>query len=197
MKCHMEYIKTALTCQGDRQGTGQYHYKGTGQYQCERTGQYQCERTGQYHCERTGQYHCERTGQYHYKRTVQYHYKRTGQYHYKRTGQYHTRGQGNIIQEDRAISLQEDRAISLHRHATAQSKKRGNVRRHNASAGLSSLRTASASIPSTSVSNQLHFHVFLTSLSMDFICPGSTLSRSMISFLLDIILTDVRRRIVQ
>ena len=77
-------------------------------------------------------------------------------------------------------------------------KKSGNVRRHNASAGLSSLQTASASmIPSTSVSNQLHFHVFLTSLSMDFICPGSTLSRSMISFLLDVILTDVRRRIVQ
>ena len=83
-------------------------------------------------------------------------------------------------------------------------KKEENFWRHNASAerrsqnaipGLSSFRTVSvSSTPFTSsTSNQLHFHVFFTPLSMAFIWPGTTRSRSIISFLLDVILTDVRR----
>ena len=61
--------------------------------------------------------------------------------------------------------------------------------------GLSTFRTVSeSSLPSTSYfSNQNHFQVFFTPLSMALIWPGTTRSRSKISFLLDVILTDVWR----
>jgi hypothetical protein len=61
--------------------------------------------------------------------------------------------------------------------------------------GLSTFRTVSeSSLPSTSYfSNQNHFQVFFTPLSMALIWPGTTRFRSKISFLLDVILTDVWR----